>query len=224
MENLEVKQNWEVKIVKNNPTFPFVVVDNWYTPAEEKAVWKELDFFSSMPRENIHRAENTIVARNTDGSSKSKAYRFYINEYYTEVGRKRSAIHNCMYKQRSTEFHNILQECQPYYRSFSGSNNDTSLVSYYEDGDHYAAHHDSFQWTNLIWFVREPRLFDGADFDFPESGYEVKLKHNRAIFFPCCYLHRVKPLKFHTKPKDIGYGKYTITHFYYTLPDGGSQG
>jgi hypothetical protein len=31
--------------------------------------------------------------------------------------------------------------------------------------------------------VREPRLFNGGDFDFPESGYEVKLKNNRMYFF-----------------------------------------
>ena len=223
--NIETtKQVWKVKVVKDNPTFPFVVVDNWYTPNEEKAVWKELDYYSSVPKDTIHRAEDTIVARHTDGKAKSNAYRFYINEWYTEAGRKRSAIQNCMYKQRSIEFHNILKECQPYYRSFTSTNNDSSLISYYEENDHYDAHHDSFQWTNLIWFVREPKLFDGGDLDFPESGYEIKLKHNRAIFFPCCYSHRVSPVKFHTKPKDIGYGKYTITHFYFTMPEGGPQG
>ena len=224
MSGEKIEQNWKVQIIKDNPTFPFLVIDNWYTPNEEKAVWKELDFYSSMPKEAIHRAENTIVAKNPDGSSKSKAYRFYINEYFTSAGRRRSAIHNCMYKQRTSEFHKIIGECMPYARSFHSSNGDSSLISYYEENDHYSAHHDSFAWTNLIWFVREPRLFNGGDFDFPESGFEVKLKHNRAVFFPCCYLHRVSPVKFHTQPKEIGFGRYTITHFYYSMPDGGAQG
>ena len=104
----EIINKWEFKIAKSNPTFPFVVVDNWYTPNEEKAVWKELDYYSSLPKDNIHRAEDTIVARHPDGKSKSNAYRFYINEWYTETGKKRSAIQNCMYKQRLPEFHNIL--------------------------------------------------------------------------------------------------------------------
>ena len=123
-----------------------------------------------------------------------------------------------LWHQKRELFHNIVKECVPYSRSFLSSNNDSTLISYYEEDDHYEPHHDTFAWTNLIWFVREPRLFTGGDFDFPESGYEVKLKHNRAVFFPCCYLHRVSPVKFHTQPKEIGYGRYTITHFYCGVP------
>ena len=32
------------------------------------------------------------------------------------------------------------------------------------------------------------------------------------------FLHSVSLIKFHTQPKNIGYGKYTITHFYYHIP------
>ena len=214
----KIEQNWKVQVVKDNPTFPFIVIDNWYTTQEEKNIWKELDFYSSQ--EKIDRAENTVVARNPDGSSKSKAYRFYTGEFYTHKGYHKSHVHNYMYKQRTPEFHKIIDECKPYGRSFLSTTNDSTLISYYEEDDHYEPHHDTMQWTNLIWMVREPRLFEGGDFDFTESGYEVKLKHNRAVFFPCCYLHRVSPVKFHTTPKEIGYGRYTITHFYYSTPKG----
>ena len=84
MSSETLKQNWKVQIIKDNPTFPFLVIDNWYTPGEEKAVWKELDFLSATPREHIDRAENTIVARNDDGSSKSKAFRFYMENFYKQ--------------------------------------------------------------------------------------------------------------------------------------------
>jgi hypothetical protein len=215
-----IEQHWDIKIVKDNPTFPFIVIDNWYTPGEEKAIWKELDYYSSMPKDKIDRAEDTVVARNTDGFSKSKAFRFYINQYYTNTGLEKSPIFNSMYKVRTPEFHNIMNECMPYGRSFLSSNGDSTLISYYEDDDHYDSHHDTFLWTQCTWFVREPRLFTGGDFDFPEPEIEIKLKHNRTVFFPCCYLHRVSPVKFHTQPKDIGYGRYTITHFYFSLPKG----
>ena len=89
---MEIKQNWIVNVVKENPTFPFIVIDNWYTPNEEKAIWKELDYYSSAPKEHIDRAENTIVARNPDGSAKSKAFRWYLNNFYTIDGLKKSAI------------------------------------------------------------------------------------------------------------------------------------
>ena len=160
MSGEKIEQYWDVKVVNDNPTFPFVVVDNWYTPNEEKAVWKELDFFSATPKVQIDRAENTIVARNSDGSSKSKAYRFYIESFYQK--RELSPILNCMYKQRTPEFRNIISECMPYARSFLSSNSDSSLLSYYEENDHYESHHDTFLWTCLIWMVREPRLFNGV--------------------------------------------------------------
>jgi len=194
------------------------VIDNWYTPNEEKAVWKELDFFSVTPKDQIKRAENTIVARDPDGISLSKAYRYYIEDYYKN--RQVSPIINCTYKQKTLKFHNIIKECMPYARNFSSSNGDSTLISYYEENDYYDAHHDVFQWTCLIWMVREPRLFDGGDFKLTEPDIEVKLKNNRMVMFPCCYLHSVSPVKFHTQPKEIGYGRYTITHFYYSFPSG----
>ena len=212
----KIEQNWKVQVVKDNPTYPFIVIDNWYTPQEEKNIWKELDWYSS--HEHIDRAEDTIVARYKDGTSLSKAYRFYPTDYYSDIGYQKSHVANYMYKQRTPEFHKIVGECMPYARSFHSSNNDTTLISYYEENDHYEPHHDTFLWTMLIWFYREPKLFNGGDLDFPETGYEIKLKHNRAVFFPCCYLHRVSPVKFHTQPEKIGYGRYTITHFYFTTP------
>ena len=198
MSSEKIEQNWKVQIVNDNPTFPFVVIDNWFTPDEEKTVWKELDFFSAIPKEQIDRAENTIVARGRDGIAKSNAYRFYIEDFYKK--REVSPILNGMYKQKTPQFHKIIKDnCMPHARSFLSSNNDSSLISYYEENDHYKPHHDTFLWTCLIWMVREPRLFNGGDFKLNEPDVEVKL---------------------HTQPKELGYGRYTITHFYFTIPAG----
>ena len=212
-----IEQYWNIKVVNDDPVFPFVVIDNWYTPSEEKAVWKELDFFSATPKDQIERAETGVVARDPDGTARSNAYRFYIEGFYKK--RELSPILNCMYKQRTNEFHKLLKEnCQPYARSFLTSNADSSLLSYYEDKDHYKHHHDIFQWTCLIWMVREPRQFSGGDFKINEPDIEIKLKNNRMIMFPSCFLHSVSPVKFFNQPKEIGFGRYTITHFYYSMP------
>jgi len=212
MSSETIKQNWDVKVIKDDPTYPFIVIDNWYNSNEEKAVWKELDFFCATPKEQIDRAENTIVARDDNGVSKSNAYRFYLEEFYKK--REISPILNCTYKQRTDQFHKIIKECLPYSRSFHSSNFDTGMVSYYEEKDHYKPHHDTMLWTCLIWMVREPRLFDGGNFRIDDIDTEIKLKNNRMIMFPSCFLHSVTPIKFHTQPKNIGYGKFTITHFY----------
>jgi len=217
LATLPQEQNWEVKVIKTGKT-PFIIFDNWYTPNEEKNIWKELDWLSSQ--ENVERAEDTYVARHDDGTPKSKASRFHIEEFYTQKGRERSHIFNYMYKQRTQEFHSIVGEIKPFCRSFFSTSADSTLISYYEDNEFYHAHHDDYAWSMLIWFVREPRLFDGGDFEFSDSKQKVKLKHNRAVFFPSMFEHKVSSIKMHTKPKEVGFGRYTITHFYIAMPFG----
>ena len=212
-----IENNWEVKLFKDNPTFPFMVIDNWYNPGEEKAVWKELEFFNATPKQHINRAENTIVAKDKNGKPLSNAYRFYIENYY--MRKNVSPIFNCMYKQRSKAFKDILiPNCTPYSRSFLGTNNDSTLISYYENSDFYEPHHDIFAWTCLIWMLKEPKAFDGGDFCMEEPNVEIKVKNNRMVMFPSCFLHSVSPVKFKTPPKEIGQGRYTITHFYFATP------
>jgi len=214
-----IKQHWETTVFNSDPRFPFVVIDNWYTPAEEMAVWKELDFYDTVPKDITDRAESKDgpVARYSNGESKSKAYRYYIENYYLK--REISPILNCTYKQKSKEFHQLLlSECLPYGRSFSTTNRDSTFVSYYEDKDYYEPHFDTFMWTCLIWMVREPRIFEGGDLKINEPDVEVKLKNNRMIMFPSCFLHSVTPVKFNKKPERSGLGRYTITHFYYSVP------
>ena len=118
------------------------------------------------------------------------------------------------------KLHKYIERCKPYSRSYLSTNRTASLISYYEENDEYQPHHDTFAWTVLIWFCKEPKLFTGGDFDFPESKTQVNFKHNRAVFFPCSYLHRVSPVKFNEKPKEFGHGRWTITHFLYTVPTG----
>lgn len=213
----------DIKVIKDNPNFPFIVVDNWYTAQEEKTVWSELDYYSYQ--ENIDRAENTVVARNNDGSARSTAYRWYVGEYYSpDKFDKVSHVQRYTEKLRQEKLHKSVAECMPYGRSWFSTNRDSTLISYYEENDHYQSHHDTFMWTVLIWFCRQPKIWTGGDLDFPEPEIQVNFKHNRAVLFPCCYLHRVSPVKFTEKPKQFGMGRYTITHFLYTVPQGNTKG
>ncbi len=217
-DGIEIEQNWITHKFDKNPTYPFLVVDNWYTPEEEKAIWSELDLFKNMP--DIHRAEDTIVAREKDGTAKGHSYRWYTANFYTRDVYDRMPIERMLYKVRSDEFRDLIDHCAPYKRSFKVSNKNTNLISYYESNDYYDSHFDSFAWTHLVWFYREPKAFEGGDFYLEEPDVEVKCKHNRAIFFPCPYLHAVKPIKMLDETLPFGHGRWTITHFYYTEPQG----
>jgi|TARA_E500000318_G_scaffold924_1_gene1224 Rps23 Pro-64 3,4-dihydroxylase Tpa1-like proline 4-hydroxylase len=207
-------KDWIAQIGGDQP-FPFLVIDNWYDKETEKSIWSELDFLSTKNKQEQLRAENTIVARNEDGTSKSKAYRWYLESIYTEEGRTYSTIMQKTDLFRTPEFHEIIQHITPQCRSFLGSDFDTTIISYYENNDYYKAHYDKFQWTSLIWFYREPKKFKGGNLKFTEPNYEIKVKHNRLLMFPCYYLHEVLPIKT-KKFEQMGNGRYTITHFFYS--------
>ena len=211
----QIVQHWKPIVVSDDPFYKFLIVDNWYTPNEEKAIWSELDFYSNLPKQEIIRAENSIVARDDKGNSLGKSYRFYIQDYYTDVGRSKSHIFNCMYKQNTPEFGNLVDNIVPYNRSYWSCNKQSTMVSYYEENDHYKEHSDTFMWSQLIWFVKDESLLNGGDLVFTDSNIKVKLKHNRCVFFPSCYMHKVLPLNFKNKINEMGYGRYTITHFWF---------
>ena len=221
MSGEKIEQNWDVKVNIDNPVFPFLVVDNWYLPEEEKAIWKELDFISCAPRNYHKKDENTIVATDKDGNAKSNAFRFYLSSYYTDE--VISPIMNGLYKQKSPEFHKIIGQITPQGRAFLSSTGDSTMVSYYENKQHYKPHHDTFMWTCLIWMVREPRKFTGGDFILNEPEVEIKLRNNRMVMFPCNYLHEVTPVFMKEQPKEMGWGRWTITHFYFSNPNQNSN-
>ena len=207
-------KDWIVQIGGDQP-FPFLVIDNWYDKETEKSVWSELDFLSTKNKKEQLRAENTIVARKEDGTTLGKSYRWYPDAIYTEEGRAYSPITQSKNLFRTEEFHEIIGHITPQCRSFTATDFDTSIVSYYEDNDYYEPHHDKFMWTSLTWFYREPKKFTGGNLKFTEPNYEINVKHNRMLMFPCYYLHEVLPIKT-KKFKEMGNGRYTITHFFYS--------
>lgn len=212
------KQNdqWEVNVYGRGTPYPFVLIDSWYSSKEESNVWSEIDFFE---RNNFLKKDSTggdgSVATYDDGISKAKNKRIFLGEIFKN--NFASHINNYLYKQRTSEFKEIIQYCQPYHRSFESANAESTMISFYNDGDYYDTHYDSTAWTCLIWMVKEPRNFDGGDFIFPEINHNIELKNNRMVMFPSCFNHQVSKLNYKNK-NDTDVGKYTITHFYVHIP------
>jgi Rps23 Pro-64 3,4-dihydroxylase Tpa1-like proline 4-hydroxylase len=209
---------WKPIIKNKNKIFPYLIIDNWYSKKEETAVWKELEFYLSIEKDNLQRAENTVVATK-DGKPLGRSYRIYPNQIYNTSNRfQHSNILRFMYKQRTKEFHDLIIKAIPMGRNFPETNQDSTIISYYEEGDSYKAHTDSLLFTCLIWFHKKPKRYKGGDFYFSDNKELVENKHNRLVIFPSYYFHSVKELKFNNKKPKLGDGRFTITHFYYTIP------
>ena len=210
----KTKQNWDIKIHNKIKHCPYFIVDNWYTEEEEKRVWSELDFYSHTEHAKIEKAENTVVARDNDGISKSNAYRFHMWDYYTPKGQNISHIMNCLYKQRSIEFHDIVKNALPqHYNNFIATDTDGTMISYYDKAKYYKSHSDTVQFTCLIWLYKQPKRFFGGNLKLIDGNATIECISNRMILFPSYLQHEVTEVK-SKEDIEFGYGRYCMTHFY----------
>ena len=211
----KIPQYWDIKICNQKKHAPYLVVDNWYTPKELKDVWTELELYNSLSEQDREKAtdEGVAVAK-TKGEALSNAYRFHLWDFYTQKGRNMSAIIRAQYKFRSKEFHDLVQEAMPlHHNNFINTNYDNTFVGYYDKGKYYKPHHDSVQFTALIWLYKEPKQFFGGNTKICPINATIDCIPNRMLFFPSYLQHEVPEVK-SKNDIEFGYGRYGITHFY----------
>lgn len=207
----------------DNPSHPFLICDNWFTPDEEFMVWKELDYYTN--KSTLKHSSDGPVATDAHGTQLGNNFRIYPELMYSDAGKNMSPILTSKKKLSDTKLHSFIYNnmLPGPFQNYNGTNADSTLISYYHNGDYYKAHFDAFQFTILIWFYKEPKAFIGGDFHFTDAKIIIPCLHNRLIIFPSYLNHAVTPLEFEVE-KPLGWGRYTITHFFYTIPGGISKG
>jgi hypothetical protein len=95
-------------------------------------------------------------------------------------------------------------------------NYSTSLLSYYEDSEHYPAHRDLSVFTILTWLWREPKSWQGGEICLPEFDLVHTVENNQSMIFPGSYLHEARaPVMTTSLP---GQGRYCLAQFGYVKP------
>jgi hypothetical protein len=206
----------QIEICRDDKCFPFLFVDNWYNSEEEDLIWKELDFYTNSY--SFARSEDDPSSASlADGSSKANFFRLSLDKVYTQFGVERSAILRAKTKIISSEMKDAIKKTTPVHRIFLGTNADSTLVNYYEDGEDYKPHFDTSVMSVIIWFHKSPKAYDGGDFVFTDSGIKVESNHNRLVMFPCFYEHAAEPVILKDSSRLSGLGRYSIVHFYYNI-------
>jgi len=134
------------------------IFDNFYTEKELSCIWKELEFYNSLPKDYRERSETTAVATDENGNSLGKSDRVYVNDIFTNYGKKYSHINNLSYKIISDHAEAIKIHL-PNGVQIDEQNSVHNMVSYYGPNDYYDTHHDVFQFTCLIWLYKQPKKF-----------------------------------------------------------------
>ena len=193
----------------------YLIIDNWYTDSELIDVHKELDFLSTTHALNT---QETKGSAELNGKHLANMHRYMPGQLYSSAT---TPINKALKKVQSPEFHNKIESVFSESKSalglnFSQTNNTHTVINYYENNESYSKHFDVFQYTMLIWLYKKPKSFKGGDLTFDSINKTIECKYNRMILFPSWYWHSVSEIK---QLQKSSYGRWCITHFFYTTPN-----
>jgi len=193
---------------------PHIIIDDFYTPLELKEIWLELDFLTHSRKLLTPEATGAAFSLNDKGE---KIYKKNNSGLFLDGLYANRDISNILFHTRKLFDKDFLQKCQDQnfiFKYLMQANADFTLLSYYEDGALYEAHHDKCVITALSWLYKEPRQFTGGDLNFVDHNYKIPIKNNRVLIFPGVAEHSVDPVKMNPGIAPMsGFGRYVITNF-----------
>ena len=192
----------------DDKAFPYMIVDNFYDTQEQKLIWKEINFLK------VHfRVDNKTGSYDENNKPVANLKRIYLDDVYVD-NRQCSDILSLYKKIVSEEVLKEYRKTTPSWRTLEITNQDCSVISYYENLDNYGEHFDEFMHTVLIWFYREPKRFVGGDLTLTQSNQTIECCHNRMIIIPSYYLHEVSMVEMKEEYKNKGLGRFCMAHFF----------
>jgi hypothetical protein len=192
-----------------NP-FPFLQIENLYNESELKLIWQELDFLNYPEKLKI--PEKTGTAFNEENIPLKSNKGLFLDTIYPE--REISNILTLNSKSFDSEIVDAFSELSFGYQSIKQTNDDSTLISYYENADYYKPHEDIAMYTAVTWFFKEPKAFVGGDFYFSDYNLKIEVQNNMMILFPSFVKHSVDEIILKDKSL-FGYGRYSMTQFAY---------
>lgn len=187
-----------MKIECHTEPFPYIRVFNFYSEEELKLIWEELEFILndrilSGPEKTSSAMYNNEILKKNKGVFLDT---LYVNRDTSNI----LTINKKFFKHLS----NMLSKTNHWIfkNSLSGVNWDTTLISYYENCDHYKKHYDCSSYTCLTWFFKEPKKFSGGDLIFSDFNLKIEIENNSFIFFPSLINHEVSEVIM--SPENIG--------------------
>jgi len=184
--------------IKNDP-FPHIIIEDYFTDAEYKLIWREIDFLSSK----LKTPGDFSAARNSDGEYMTDSSGLLLDGTYFD--RSVSDILRILDdKLFSQEFYNSIIDENEYWEYFLDANKDFTKLRKYTSGQHYQPHQD--MWVNvLVSTTLQKDDVEGGDLFFPNHAYMIPTKDNQTIIFPGWVKHGVTSV--------MSNDRYAITKF-----------
>ncbi len=179
--------------------FPYIRIFDLYDENELKLIWEELEFI--LNDRIICGPEVTGSATDDENNFLKKNKGIFLDELYSDRNTS-----NILTLNRKV-FINLSDISSKsnfwlFKKSLITANWDTTLISYYENSDHYKKHSDLSEFTCLTWFFKKPKKFLGGDLIFPDFDLKIEVEDNSFILFPSGIEHEVSEVKMN--PEHVG--------------------
>jgi len=195
-------------IIKHYDPFPFLEIENMYSQDELKLIWQELEFLNQLDK--FKGPEETGSAKTPEGEVLKKNSGLYLDELYNS--RKISNILTVNSNLFSTHILEAFSSLCFLYENIKHTNEDTTLISYYDNCGYYKPHQDNALYSAVTWFFKEPKKFNGGDFYFTDYNLKIEVKNNKTVLFPSIIYHSVDEISMNVDFPP-GYGRYVMVQF-----------
>lgn len=177
-----------MKIIKLPTSEPALLIKEFYSDEEKELIVKELEF---LCKENkLLGPDHTGTARDKGTNEpKKKNKGLFLDAVYSI--RECSDILTLNRKYFSIDMREALENESFYYKLLSRSTSDSTLLSYYEESDHYLSHEDYAEITIITYYWKTPKQFDGGTLTFTDYNYVVELEPWDVVVFPSFMNHEV---------------------------------
>lgn len=201
------------QIIKLGEGYYFLKINNLLKPNQLEEIWEEINFLSYR----LKLSSNTNTAKNSKGELLSNKVGIFLEEIYQQ--KKFSNFFKYYKNWINEETQTNLIKSSLSWRNLFSCFQDSTLLSYYEDGKYYSEHYDYSRFTQLFWTFKQPKKFRGGQLVFTEFNYEIEMENNTMVLFPSWFFHKVNPVILEEKTPEgqdklLGNGRYVFTTFY----------
>jgi hypothetical protein len=185
---------------------PIVVIDDFYTKEECDLIWQELSFLNSTegnfggPEKTGTATHESVILKKNSGIFLDEVYNLRTFSNILNLNRKVFSLSSS------------LTEKSFFFKYLDQSNQDSTLVQYYENSDYYKSHWDKSLITAISWFYQKPKSFSGGDIIFNDE-LKVECKYNRLVIFASVINHEVEEVKLGQNLLKQNLGRYSISQF-----------
>jgi hypothetical protein len=185
---------------------PYVQIDNTYTEDELRLIFLELDFLHSSGCFGGPEITGTAF---TDGVANKKNHGIFLDHVYSN-----RATSNVLKLNRKLFGLNLDYRILPnIFRQYKTSDYDSTLLSYYGNGDYYRGHIDNSSLTMVTYLFKQPKKFTGGEIVLVDYNETLEAAFNRTYIFPGYEIHAVNAVNMADEDAANGFGRYCISNF-----------